>query len=204
MNGVGVEQAGLGRLQGIVAEAMAALGHAGASELGEVHLHVVGRHAGRHVGDLFFDQGRFNLVPTYGEVAIPDALGLDEEANRRALTLAELCFVMVLWDLDTRAACRCLGCTAISLDRWMSRCVDRDVPEIPSAVMQRIRRLITIEQLRLLAGVADLSVTDWVRTGRAAFGGESVLGLIEGGELASFRRVLLWMLNDLGGAQRLH
>jgi hypothetical protein len=195
---------GLRRLDELLAEAMSLLAQAGIDEFSEVYFYVAGRHDVKDAGVLVLAGSRLNLLPADGDVSIPDVLAEDDKAGRRALLMAELCFVMVLWGLEGPEVCRHLRCAPSMLDRWLEECTGADVPVLPTPVMNRIRRLLAVEQMRILIGIPDGTVDGWVRKPQVAFRGESVLDLIGAGDDVGYRRVLLWMLNGLRSVPTIH
>lgn len=171
------------------------LDEVGADSFRELHVYVTGLHRGRPLGELALERGDIRFTTGTAAAALPGYMRADHTANRRALLLAGLCYAMWHWGLETAEVAAYLGCGAHVLDAWIARSAGDDVPAIPTFVAQRLRRLVVVEDLRLVSGVSDAAVGGWLRAGREAFGGRSVLSLLMADGETGFRRIVLWQLN---------
>lgn len=187
----------LPELLDLLTNAVTTLDAAGVDSYGDVYLHVTARRDGRSFGRLSIESGRLSLETVEPRVRMPSYVHTDHEGNRRALLLAELCYIIWEWRWDVDDVADYLGCGPELLDRWIRQSQGPDAPVLPEAVAQRVRRAAVLEHHRVILGVSDVDVADWLRLPRLAFGNRSILQLLCCDGEPGFRRIEIWLLNGV-------
>lgn len=197
MEGTIEESRGLPQLLNLLIDAVTNLDDAGADAWQDMYLYVSGVRGGVAVTEVAIEQGRMWIAAAGQPFALPRYVRADGEANRRALLFAELCYAMWHWRVGRDEVADYLGCGSYLLDRWIGADGATTAPDLPAAIAQRARRLVVIEQQRLIAGVPDGSVGDWLRAPRADLGRRSIIDLVWNDGEVGFRRVGLWLLDSV-------
>jgi len=204
MNDAAQEVSELPALLDVLTMAVTTLDAAGMDRCSDVYLYIAGYRGGQRVSDLTVECGQLSLTPARvfraGRLAAQPA----DMANRRALLIAQFCYLSWHWQWEVQEAADYLGCSTQILDNWIAAAARSDVPNPPTFVVARMRRAIALEYQRQLIGVDDDDVADWLRARRKAFGGRSVLELLSMEGETGFRRVNLWLLNAMPASRTLH
>lgn len=191
------DKRGLPQLLDLLIDAVTNLDEAGADAWQDMYLYVSGVRGGEAVTEIAIEQGRMWIAAAGQPFALPNYVRADGEANRRALLIAELCYAMWHWRVGSEEVADYLGCGPYLLDRWIGEAAATEAPALPAAIAQRARRLVVLEQQRLIAGVPDGMVGDWLRVRRAVFGKRSIIDLVWNDGEVGYRRVELWLLNSV-------
>ncbi|MBS0504241.1 MAG: hypothetical protein JSS55_10655 [Proteobacteria bacterium] len=191
------EAQGLPQLMDMLTNVVVTLDAVGADSYSDVFLYVAGCRDGRPMGELSLERGDMWISTHADHRPTPGYVRANDVADRRALLLADLVYLMWHWRWDSAEAARVLGVGEQILDHWIGQAVEDGGDGIPPIVAQRARRLVVVEQLRLIAGVEDAATAAWVRDARAAFGGRSIRDLLVDDGEVGFRRVLLLLLNQV-------
>jgi len=194
----------LPQLLDLLTNAVTTLDAAGVESYGDLYLYVTGCRGGQSIGNLAIENGRLSLEMLARSVKLPRYLHDEHEDNRRALLLAELCYIMWHWRWGAAEVSDYLGCTTAQLDGWIRRSQNDSMPALPEMVVHRMRRLAIIEHHRHTNGVSDAYVAHWVREPRSGFGGRSINDLLCSDGEAGFRRIAIWLLNTLGPSPTIH
>lgn len=192
----------LAHLRTTLEKVISTLGAVGADGYQDLYVFVSGVSGGRPLGDLSVERDRFwittgriaDAAPEDGRLALPEFL---DDTNGRAILIAGLLYVMWTWDWDPKQVARYLGCGPRLLESWIERTRRDEVPELPEAVMARIRRLAIVEHMRVLAGVPDEGAAAWLREPRDALAGRAALAVLALDGDPGFRRVLTWLLDHV-------
>ena len=187
----------LPQLLDLLTNAVTTLDAAGVDSYGDVYLHVTARRDGHSFGKLSIEGGRLSLETNEPGIRVPPYVQSDHDGNRRALLLADLCYIMWHWRWDGNDVADYLGCGPTLLDRWIQQSQGPDVPVLPEAVAQRVRRVAVLEHHRMILGVPDVEAPDWIRLPRLAFGNRSILDLLCCDGEVGFRRIEIWLLNGV-------
>ena len=194
----------LPRLLDLLTSAVTTLDAAGADSYADLHLRVGARRRGRPFGVLVIEGHRLALNTAEPSVGNAGYLQSDHDGNRRALLLAELCYIIWHWRWDGGELAAYLGCGGAQLDGWIWQSQGRHVPVLPEAVAHRARRLAIVEHHRLAFGVPDAEVAEWIRTPRQGLGDRSMFDLLCNDGEAGFRRIEIWLLNGLAPSATVH
>jgi len=184
--------------------AVTTLDAVGVESYRELYLYVVGTTADEVVRDLRVEDGHLIVGPPTDRFSFPQFLDHEFEANRRALMLADLCYIMRIWKWPTATMAGYLRCSEAMLSTWIGRSAGIDIPMVPRAVVERIKRLSMIEQARYLLGISDLHIPTWLSANRTAFARRSVEGILQDGDSCEFNQVLMWALNRPNKAISVH
>ncbi|MES1974603.1 MAG: hypothetical protein V4472_19270 [Pseudomonadota bacterium] len=189
---------GLPQLMDMLTNVVVTLDAVGADSYSDVFLYVAGCRDGRPMGELSLERGDM-WISTHADhrPTTPGYVRANDVADRRALLLADLVYLMWHWRWDSAEAAKVVGVGEQILDRWIGQAAENGGEAIPPVVAQRARRLIVVEQLRLIVGVEDALAAAWVHDARAAFGGRSIRDLLVDDGEVGFRRVLLLLLNQV-------
>jgi hypothetical protein len=170
----------------------------------QLYLYVVGTTAENVVRDLRVEDGCLTVGPPTDRFTFPTFLDNEFEANRRALLLADLCYIMRIWQWSTATMAEYLRCPEALLMNWIGRSASWDVPTVPPVVVERIKRLLMIEQARYLLGVSDQQIPAWLMASRPAFAQRTIEELLLGGDLCEFNQVVFWALNRADKTVTIH
>ena len=194
----------LPQLLDYLTNAVTTLDAAGVESYSDLYLYVTGCRGPRCSGNLTIENGRLSLEIMEGRVTLPRYLYDAHEDNRRALLLAELCYIMWHWRWGATEVSDYLGCTTAQFDGWIRRSQDNSMPALPDSVIYRMRRLAIIEHHRHTNGISDAYVAHWVREPRSGFGGRSINDLLCNDGEAGFRRIEIWLLNTVSPSPTIH
>jgi len=188
----------LPQLMDLLTNVVTTLDAVGADGYSDVLVYVAGCRNGRMMGELSLERGDMWVSTRTSDTPRPGYVRADNSSDRRALLTAELVYLMWHWRWETPAVAAALGIGAQVLDGWIKQAAAGNGDGgIPPVIAQRVRRLLVVEQIRLIAGIEDAAVHGWLRDARAAFGGRSILDLLGTDGEPGFRRVLLLMLNSV-------
>jgi hypothetical protein len=172
----------------------------GADSYSDVFLYVAGCRDGHRVGELSLERGEMWLSTHADHRPVPPYSRANDVADRRALLLAELVYLMWHWRWDSADAAKALGVAAPMLDQWIAKAAQDGGGEIPPIIAQRARRLVVVEQLRLITGVVDALASSWVSEARDALDGRSIHDLLVNDGEVGFRRVLVLLLDQVAAS----
>jgi len=133
-------------------------------------------------GELSLARDLICLRRTPDEVALPTYVYDGDEANERALLFANLCYVMWYWDLEPREVAQFLGCPCAFIEEIVADGAVGEVPTLSPRMALRIRRLLMVDTARLLAGVSNDSVAQWMRAPREEFASSTPLDMVLSGD----------------------
>lgn len=191
---------GLPGLMDLLTNVVVTLDAVGADSYSDVFLYVAGCRDGRRMGELSLERGEMWISTHADHRPVPPYRRGDDVADRRALLLADLVYLMWHWRWDSKDAARSLGVAAPLLDQWIAKAAEDGGGAIPPIIAQRARRLIVVEQLRLIIGVEDALAAPWVAEARDAFDGRSIGDLLINDGEVGFRRVLVFLLDRVAAA----
>jgi hypothetical protein len=194
-----IESGSLTRLRDILATVVTTLDEIGADGFRDAYVYVTGCQGGRLLGELSLQRGDIWVSTGTATTAHPDYIHADESGNRRALLLSSVCYAMWHWHLTIDDVAAYLGCGSHTLERWFAQSVEATAA-FPPSIGQRLRRLIVVEELRLLSGVADAVVADWIRVQRIALGGRSILSVLTDDGEVGFRKIAVLMLDAVAAS----
>ena len=199
------ERQDLPQLMELLTNVVVTLDAGGADSYSDVFLYVAGCRDGRRMGELSLERGDIWVSTHANDRATPPYIRANDVADRRALLLADLVYLMWHWRWDSDRTAKVLGVGAQTLDHWIARAIDSGGDTMPGVIAQRARRLLVVEQLRLIAGIEDASVSAWVGAKRDAFGGRSIGDLLAYDGEPGFRRILILLLNQVAaGSDTVH
>lgn len=195
---IGNERTGdLGGLRDLLASVVTTLDGIGADGYRHAYVYVSGYRGGRPLGELSLEGNDIWVSTGHAVATHPSYMHADHSANRRALLLSGLCYAMWHWRMSLDDVAGHLGCGAHALESWLAHSSDETPPELPPVVCQRVRRLVVVEELRLLAGVPDAVAPGWAREARQELGGRSVLSVLRDDGEIGFRRIVAWLLDSV-------
>ena len=197
-------QGDLPALLDILTVAVTTLDAFGLDGYSELYLYVVGTAAGEIARDLRIEDGHLNVGPPTSALTFPPFIDHDFEANRRALLLADLCYILKTWKWSAAGMARYLRCSQAMLATWIGRSSGIDVPAVPRPVVERIKRLSMIDQTMFLLGIPDRDRPAWLSRKRSCFSQRSVQSMLLGGDPCEFAQVLMWALNSAPRTAMVH
>jgi len=165
----------------------------------ELYLYIMGTAGEDVVRDLRVEDGHLIVGPPASSVMFPTFMDRDFETNRRALLLADLCYIMRIWKWPLPTMAGYLHCSEAMLAMWIGRSSGVDIPVVPRAVIDRIKRLFIIDQARFLSGIADCEMPCWLSAKRKSFGQRSIEQILLCEDVADYNQLVMWGLN--GGAR---
>ncbi|WP_375382714.1 hypothetical protein [uncultured Sphingomonas sp.] len=194
----------LPKLLDVLTDVVMTLDAAGADGYSDVYVHVSGSRDGRHMGDVSFEHGEIWMSTGGSKADVSTYRRADDTTGGRTLLVAQMMHMVWHWRWTTEDMASALGVGARFLDRWM----DGDGSSegaMPAVVTQRARRLLVVEQLRLIAGIGDAAVAAWSGADRRALGGRSIREVLSTDGEVGFRRVLMLMMNAVAaGSHTVH
>lgn len=180
--------------------AVTTLDAVGVERYKDLRLHVIGvtgRHASR---ELTVAGGRLILDAQQDEpVGSPSLANLDR--RRRARLVAELEYIMPVWNWSVGTMSAYLGWAEETLQDWMDLNPSSDTPPLSSGVADKVTRLLAIDQLRCFAGVPDEKVSAWLSRPRPELEGSSIAAILLTANGPAFTRLLLWAVQLVADAQ---
>jgi len=170
----------------------------------ELYLYIMGTAGDDVVRDLRVEDGQLIVGPPTSNAAYPAFMDHDFEGNRRALLLADLCYIMRIWKWSLATMADYLHCSEAMLSTWIGRSSSVDVPTVPKAVIDRIKRLLIIDQARFLSGIADCEMPCWLTATRKVFGQRSIEEILFSEDGADYAQLVMWGLNSEPRNRSLH
>ena len=136
------EAQGLPQLMDMLTNVVVTLDAVGADSYSDVFLYVAGCRDGRPMGELSLERGDMWISTHADHRPTPGYVRANDVADRRALLLADLVYLMWHWRWDSAEAARVLGVGEQILGHWIGQAIEDGGDGIPPIVAQRARRLI--------------------------------------------------------------
>lgn len=176
--------------------AVTTLDAVGVESYRELYLYVMGTTRDDIMRDLRVENGQLIVGPP-ATIDTYQAFRDEEfEGNQRVLLLAELGGIMRTWKWSPKTTASYLRCSEAMLFTWVARSSGAEVPILPHKLVERIKRLFIIDQIRFLAGVADHDMPRWLSRKRWGFNRRSIEEVIQNDNHSSdFIQLVLWSLN---------
>lgn len=191
----------LSNLLHLLTDAVSTLGSCGVDSYRDLYLYVSGYRGEEAITEIAVEQNRFWLSAAGQKLEVPHYIRADAEANRRSLLIAEMCYAMWHWRVGDEEMAGYLGCGTHLFGRWIADArKGGEKSVLPTAIANDVRRMAIVESERIILGIPDGVVGDWVRQPRKVFDGRSVLDLLFNDGEVGFRRIQMWMLNGIAAA----
>jgi len=175
--------------------AVTTLDAVGVDRFRDLYLYVVGMSGDRVVRDLRMEDGKLIVGPPQSQHLYPTYFAGEFEANRRALMLADLCYLMHMWNWSPSVVAGYLRCTESLLLLWIRSSTGVSPPRIPVTVTTRIKRLSVVDQIRTIGGIMDRETPGWLAKRRTAFGARSIEQILLSDDATGYAQVVMWGLN---------
>jgi len=167
----------------------------GAERYFGLYLHVVGCTDNAIERRLCIEGESLTIGPPGSNIVMPDYFEGEFEANRRALLLADLCYILKTWRWSAGTTAGYLGCSEGFLCTCIGRSTNIDVPILPNYMVLSIKRLIMIDEARCLAGISDRALPAWLNATRPFMDNRTIQEVLLNGDPREFNQLLLWTLN---------
>lgn len=181
----------------ILTVAVTTLDAVGVENYRELYLYVMGTTGNDVVRDLRVENGQLIVGPPASGDTYHAFCDNNFEGDRRVLLIAELGNIMSIWRWSAETMASYLRCSEAMLFTWVSRSVGPEVPILPHKLVERIKRLSIIDQIRFLVGVSDQDMPRWLSRKRPGFNQRSIEELIQADNQGfEFIQLVLWSLNN--------
>lgn len=173
--------------------AVTTLDSVGVEQYRDLRLHVVGLTGARQSRALTVDGDRLVLESPSDEIVPPISLR-HIDTNRRMRLVAELHDVMSIWGWSCSKTAGYLGWQEATLSAWLDLSSTAETPPLPQGIVDKVTRLLMVDQARYFAGIPDEWASSWLRRPRPALEGRSAEDVVLSGDRFDFVRLMMWAL----------